>query len=266
MASSTMALARAFTKRTKRSLSHTAAHQPSREGSVRYPAGTVNRDLISLPTELISTTNVNALNYPDISTLNSVSSSNSSISSGNDSDFTTISRNFINSPATTPETSSAEISPISELTNTLSFFDTPHRAKTSAGIRPSSSHSSMDVPPVPKRALSHSKKAHEELAHKRSVSRMSPPPSSLAGPAVVRSSADIFSTTDPSHPFNKELTKVNEVAEEFGLVSTSLAKEEQDLIRRGLRKFGVEDYIEEIQGLYGGVFEDKLGPMANPWV
>ena len=124
----------------------------------------------------------------------------------------------------------------------------------------------MDVPPVPKRASSHSKKAHEELAHKRSVSRMSPPPSSLAGPTVVRSSADIFSATDPSHPFKKELTKVNEVAEEFGLVSTSLAKEEQDLIRRGLRKFGVEDYIEEIQGLYGGVFEDKLGPMANPWV
>ena len=260
MASSTMALARAFTKRTKRSLSHTAAHQPSREGSVRYPAGTVNRDLISLPTELISTTNVNALNYPDISTLNSVSSSNSSISSGNDSDFTTISRNFINSPATTPETSSAEASPISELTHSLSFFDTPHRTKAS------SSHSSMDVPPVPKRASSHSKKAHEKLAHKRSASRMSPPPSSLAGPTVVRSSADMFSTADPSHPFSKELAQVNEVAEEFGLVSTSFAKEEQDLIRRGLRKFGVEDYLEEIQGLYGGVFEDKLGPMANPWV
>src|SRR5437763_1178645 len=208
MASSTMALARAFTKRTKRSLSHTAS---SRDGNARYPAGTVNRDLISLPTELISTTNVNALNYPDISTLNSVSSSNSSITSGNDSDFTTISRNFINSAATTPETSSAEASPISELTHSLSFFDTPHRAKTSAAIRPSSSHSSMDVPPIPKHASSHSKKAHEKLAHKRSVSRMSPPPSSLAGPTVVRNSADMFSTADPSHPFSKELAQVNEV-------------------------------------------------------
>jgi hypothetical protein len=95
---------------------------------------------------------------------------------------------------------------------------------------------------------------------------MSPPPSSLTGPTVVRSGADMFSPADPSHPFGKELAKVNEVAEEFGLVSASLAKEEQDLIRRGLRKFGVEDYIEEIQGLYGGVFENKLGPMANPWV
>jgi hypothetical protein len=124
----------------------------------------------------------------------------------------------------------------------------------------------MDVPPVPKRASSHSKKAHEKLAHKRSASRMSPPPSSLAGPTVVRSSAEMFSTVDPGHPFGKELAQVNEVAEEFGLVSTSFAKEEQDLIRRGLRKFGVEDYLEEIQGLYGGVFENKLGPMANPWV
>jgi hypothetical protein len=95
---------------------------------------------------------------------------------------------------------------------------------------------------------------------------MSPPPSSLAGPTIVRNSADIFGTTDPNHPFGKELAQVNEVAEEFGLVSTNLVKEEQDLIRRGLRKFGVEDYIEEIQGLYGGVFEDKLGPMANPWI
>lgn len=83
---------------------------------------------------------------------------------------------------------------------------------------------------------------------------------------VVRNSADIFGTADPSHPFVKELAQVNEVAEEFGLVSTNLVKEEQDLISRGLRKFCVEDYIEEIQGLYGGVFEGKLGPMANPWI
>lgn len=83
---------------------------------------------------------------------------------------------------------------------------------------------------------------------------------------IVRNSADMFGPTDPDHPFGKELAQVNEVAEEFGLVSTKLIKEEQDLISRGLRKFGVEDYLEEIQGLYGGVFEDKLGPMANPWI
>jgi hypothetical protein len=255
-----MAMARALTKRTKRSLS-TAAHPLNREGNIRYPPGTVNRDLISLPTELISTTNVNALNYPDIRSLNPLSSSNSSISSGNDSDFITISRSFIDSPLTTPETSSVETSPVSDPSN---FFDVPHRSATSAGNRPSSSNSSMDIPAIPKRALSHSKKAHQELARTRSISRMSPPPSTLAGPTIVRNSADIFSPADPSHPFVKELAQVNEVAEGFGLVTANLAQEEQDLISKGLRKFGVKDYLDEIQGLYGGVFEDKLGPMANP--
>src|SRR5437763_16042699 len=122
MASSTMALARAFTKRTKRSLSHTAS---SRDGNARYLPGTVNRELISLPTELISTANVNALNYPDISTLSSVSSSSYSISAGNDSDVTTIARSFIDSATTTPDTSSVEQSPVSAQNNPP-IFDTTH--------------------------------------------------------------------------------------------------------------------------------------------
>jgi hypothetical protein len=95
---------------------------------------------------------------------------------------------------------------------------------------------------------------------------MSPPPSTLPGPTVMRNSADVFHPTGPNHPFGKELAQVNEVAEEFGLVSTNFVKEEQDLISRGLKKFGVQDYLDEIQGLYGGVFEGKLGPMANPWM
>jgi len=71
---------------------------------------------------------------------------------------------------------------------------------------------------------------------------------------------------EPGHPFRKELAQVNEVAEEFGLVSANLVQEEQDLVSRGLQKFTVEDYLDEIQGMYGGVFEDKLGPMAKPWI
>jgi len=71
---------------------------------------------------------------------------------------------------------------------------------------------------------------------------------------------------DPSHPFGKELAKVNEVAEEFGFSTARLIEEEQDLLSKGLMKFGVKDYLEEIEGLYGGVFEGKLGPLANPWI
>ena len=100
------------------------------------------------------------------------------------------------------------------------------------------------------------------------MSRMSPPPTSLASPTHARqSSVEVFgATAEAAHPFGKELAQVNEVAEEFGLVTANLMKEEQDLVSRGLRKFTVEDYLDEIQGLYGGVFEDKLGPMANPWI
>ena len=95
---------------------------------------------------------------------------------------------------------------------------------------------------------------------------MSPSPTALADPTVAHNSADIFATADPSSPFVKELAQINEVAEEFGLVSTNFVKEEQDLISRGLRKFGAEDYLEEIRGLCEGVFEDKLAPMGNPWI
>ena len=69
------------------------------------------------------------------------------------------------------------------------------------------------------------------------------------------------------HPFGKELAKVNEVAEEFGAVSSLMVEEEEEILSKGLCKFSVDDYINEIVGLYGGgVFDGKLGPMANPWV
>jgi len=72
-------------------------------------------------------------------------------------------------------------------------------------------------------------------------------------------------STDPSHPFGRELAQVNETAEEFGATARMLDEEEQEIMSKGLCKFGVEDYLDEIAGLYGGIFEDKLGSMAKPW-
>ena len=259
-----IALARALTKRTKR---EGVAAFPSRDGSVRYAPGTIKRGLISLPTELLSTTNVHALNAPDIRSV-STSSSASSLRSADDSDFSHIDRSFIDTPMTTPDISSEESSPVfPDGTQQKSFFEShsPKRSTTSAGtIRSSSSTSSLDAPAIPQRALSHSKRAHQDLARKRSISRMSPPPSSLPAANVVRNSRDIFGTVEANHPFGKELAKVNEVAEEFRGVSTIMDEEERFLLSQGLQKFGVEDYINEIQGLYGGVFEDHLGPTA--WI
>jgi hypothetical protein len=68
------------------------------------------------------------------------------------------------------------------------------------------------------------------------------------------------------HPFGKELAQVNEVAEEFGATARLLDEEEQEILSKGLHKFGVEDYLDEIAGLYGGIFDDKLGPMSKPWI
>jgi len=45
-----------------------------------------------------------------------------------------------------------------------------------------------------------------------------------------------------------------------------LLEEEREVLSKGFHKFAVEDYLDEIAGLYGGIFEDRLGPMANPWI
>jgi len=250
-----MALARAFTRRHKRNSDESNL---ARGGSVKFPTGTIKRNLISLPTELISTTNVHALSAPDIASLNS-SSSNSSIKSSNDSDMSSMARSFLDSPATSPDCSSAESSPVA---TGRSFFDAaPKHSVITDDVF------GFEAPEIPKRVPSHTKKAHVELSRRRSKSRLSPPPTTLAGPAVVSHTVDMFSPViEADHPFGKELAKVNEVAEEFGITTSLLHDEEQDLINRGLCKFRVEEYLDEIAGLYGGVFEDQLGPLAKPWI
>jgi len=259
-----MALARAFTKRNKRDA---ITPIPAREGSVRYAPGTIQRGQISLPTELLSTTNVQALNAPDIRSI-TASSSSSSLRSGDDSDFSHISKSFLDSPATTPDTSSIESSPITpEHGHSASFFDSKmsKRSVTSVGTtRSTSSSSSLDAPAIPQRALSHSKRAHQEIARKRSISRMSPPPTTMPAVNVVRDSTAFFTgAVDAVHPFGKELAQVNEVAEEFGAVASVLDAEEELILSKGLYKFGVDDYINEIQALYGGIYEDRL---ASAWI
>lgn len=72
------------------------------------------------------------------------------------------------------------------------------------------------------------------------------------------------SNADNSHPFGKELEQVNEVAEDFGVSDSVLDEEEQLLRRKGLKKFAAGDYMLEIEGLYGGVFEDRLTQTA--WI
>jgi hypothetical protein len=65
-----------------------------------------------------------------------------------------------------------------------------------------------------------------------------------------------------SHPFGKELEQVNEVAEEFGNLRV-VDEEEMLLYRKGLKKFSVDDYISEVDELYGSIFDDQLGPIGT---
>lgn len=79
---------------------------------------------------------------------------------------------------------------------------------------------------------------------------------------------DMFAgKVEQHHPFGKELEQVNELAEEFGAGEAAIFDEEEEyLASRGLIKFGAEDYLKEIQGLTGGVFEDKLLPEGSGWI
>jgi hypothetical protein len=84
----------------------------------------------------------------------------------------------------------------------------------------------------------------------------------------MRSSPSIRTTQDffrpEPHPFGKELEQVNEVAEEFNSCATRvLDEEEMILLNKGLRKFTADDYLVEIEELYGSIFDDYLGPVAT---
>ncbi|ETI21082.1 hypothetical protein G647_07426 [Cladophialophora carrionii CBS 160.54] len=252
-----MSISRAFTKRVRRNVEQ----QPPmmRSTTVKYAPGTINRSLISLPTELISTTNVQALTAPDIRSTSG--SSSESISSANDSDFSTIDRSFLTNTGSDSSSvdSSGPGTPVTPATDSKSFFD----LKQTSPILPSVISPSLGTPAVPQRSPTHSKKAHVELSRKLSIQRLSPPPTSIAKPAMRDG-------VEPSilspHPFGKELAQVNEVAEEFGATARLLDEEEQEILSKGLHKFGVEDYLDEIAGLYGGIFDGKLGPMSKPWI
>lgn len=222
---------------------------PYREGLIKYSAGTINRGKISGPVELLSATNPLVYNAPDLGSVSS-SSSASSLRSADESDVTPV------SPITPV---SAEPEPVMQPNHLSGYF--PKRSATVASTaRSSTSSTGIDAPSVPKRALSHTKKSHQDLARKRSVSRMSPPPSSMATARSQEAFAPVPEYTE--HPFSRELDKVNEVAEDFGALRV-LEEEEQILLNKGLKKFSLDDYLSEIEELYGGVFDDEIGPLAT---
>ncbi|OJD18411.1 hypothetical protein ACJ73_08721 [Blastomyces percursus] len=195
-------LSRAFTKRQQKPVV-VSAPMPYREGQQKFAAGTIKRKDISLPVQLLSTTNLLAYNAPDLpkakskinksqpspelrkSSVSPANSSSSSFRSGSDSDITNPSSSSSSSssipspsqrsgtPITSPDLSTEEVSPITPEPNHLSsFFDSPKRSNTTRHYTRSSTSSSISqTPKLPHRSLSHTKKSHQELARQRSISK-----------------------------------------------------------------------------------------------
>lgn len=231
---------------------------PYREGQIKFSTGTIKRGKISAPVQLLSTTNMLAYNAPNIPS--ATSSSTSSLQSPDESELS-FSQHSFSSPITSPDESHAG-SPVDAYQST-SYF--PKRsATTTSHPRSSASSTSADAPMVPKRALSHTKRSHQELARQRSLKRASPPAlHSVRSSPAIKTTPE-FAQSEP-HPFGKELAQVNEVVEEFGGIPL-FEEEEMILSQKGLKKFSVHEYIMEIEDLYGSIFDDHLGPVGAGWV
>lgn len=270
-----------MTRRIKRS--DVPSSPPARSQSVKSPTTQIDRSKISLPVALVSTTNMLSYNAPDLPNKRHVSSSTDSThSSADDSDHsasTTRSRaSTVGSRDTTlTDASSVNDSPTSPAPNHLSGYF------SGAGkqLRKSASTNSLQqvkeeaveaIPAIPQRALSHSKRAHERLAAKRSLQNISSRGSmgSQRNSREQRSSVDMFSPsiTEESHPFGRELEQLNEIVEEFGGVVRD-AETEADLSAmrsKNLAAFCAADYLSEIRPLFSSRFgfPQQAPPMA--WI
>lgn len=283
-----MSLARAVTKRIKRTdVPKEPTSLPTRSQSMRNLSQHIDRTKISLPVALVSTTNMLSYNAPDIATMRHVSSSTSlSHSSADDSDHSVSTRSRASSHAsrdtTLTDASSVESSPISPKANHLSgYFPSAgkqlKKSASTASLQQVQEEVVEPVPAIPLRALSHSKRAHERLAHKRSLQHVpgrnslsSRSSGSVRSSREQRSSLDMFKATieEEAHPFGKELEQLNEVVEEFsGVVRDAESEADLSVMRsQNLAAFCAADYLSEIQPLFSSRFgvAHQAPPMA--WI
>lgn len=314
-------LKRAFTKRTKSPEILMPTTSPLRTMSLRKPGEPSIRNKISSPVALVSTTNMLSYSAPNVDTLNKSSSSvnvdafpkpsNRSVSSassassarsfhtssGEDSDGT-VATSIHSSDRESVPSSPVECSPEP---NHLTEYFRPQSPKQNGLKRASSAASTyhrrtesqttnglLDAPVIPKRALSHSKRAHERLARKRSLQLVSTP-TSLHSRVRSHGSLETFSTSISylgssapnnsltslggsvmaEHPFGKELEQLNEVAEELHGVVKDITAEEDNLVIKqfGLGTFDVSEYMMDVEACYEEVFGEIMGgkPQLSGW-
>ncbi|KAF3483990.1 uncharacterized protein GIQ15_03314 [Arthroderma uncinatum] len=283
----TSSLGRAFTKRQKRP--EVSAPMPFREGQPRFAAGTIKRSKISAPIELISTTNLLAYTAPDIQkhngnnfgaksppvvsrppvkhphqTLAHSTSSSSSFRSADESDAS----NSLRTPSTT--LTSPSLPPSAESSPILRDQSNPNPLACYFDQKDSPVSSPRETTPsIPSRALSHTKKSHQELSRQRSSASTSSGPknTSISATHASHSAASRGHAQDTSvhaHPFGKELEQVNEVAEEFSVGNFFRDEDERILADKGLIKVDVVEYLKEVQGVYAFVFGADVA--SRDWI
>lgn len=221
---------------------------PSRSFSQRHPANDLDiRAKISAPVELISSTNMLSYNAPD---LHGLSPSNSDDDSDNSPVFSTRGSS----------TSSLDSPPGSPAPNHLTeYFD-----RSETGMKKSSIIT--PAPAVPERANTHTVAKHVAVARQRSLREAPPTSLPTASQTTIPISPMTSNFSISNHPFGRELAQVNELAEEMGLAERVEDEEELLLRRKGLYKFGVDDYISEIQDLFGVAFGGRAPPRVPRWI
>jgi hypothetical protein len=281
---------------------------------MRHSKKSVDITKISGPVQLLSTTNMLTYNAPDIAVMQaqrkasgSVSSGSSSSASINEDDASSTSSRLRDTQLT-DASSVGSISPVSSPHDDqkMLFFDSA--AKVASSLRRSISTIEMrnqsimeeeaselprsESPAIPQRHPSHSKKAHTDLARKRSMQAMSSSSMTrahnIASTSAVRrdssrTSLDYFTstsegvpsiTTTPagtpsSHPFGKELEQLDEVAEEFHVVANNAEREADIQVMRaqGLARFCAAEYLTEIQPLFASYVHTHLSaPQPVMWI
>jgi ribosomal protein L32 len=271
-----------MTRRTKRTEAPSSS-PPTRSLSVKPSMSQIDRTKISLPVALVSTTNMLSYEAPDIATMRHVSSSTaSSHSSAEDSDHSVSTGRSRASTvgSTLTDASSVDSSPTSPAPNHLSgyFPSAGKQVRKSASIaslhnvKEATVESAPAVPAVPQRAVSHSKRAHERLAAKRSISNLNARGStgSQRNSREQRSSVEMFSATiqEEAHPFGRELAQLNEIVEEFGgAIRDAEAEADMSVMRsRNLAAYCAADYMSDIQPLFNSRFGFPQQVAAMAWI
>ena len=308
-------IARAFTLRRRRNDSESnveAPPSPPRSTSVRHQKKAVNPREISGPMQLLSTTNMLTYNAPDVAVVQAQRKASSSVSSGSssrrslddsdasstssrsrDTQLTDASSVGSNSPVSSPSTDSKpaffEAPPKSVLRRSVSTFEIRNKtlAEEHANDPPRS-----ESPAIPQRHPSHSKRAHAELARKRSMQGGALNRANSSGSHSRHASVDFFNgratdsisstpSSTPSlatppppsstpHPFGKELEQLEEVAEEFtgAIHDVERANDLRVMRQRGLARFCAAEYMAEIESLLSAPTSmgNTLAVPAMAWI